>query len=285
MLVCPKCGCETNGGKFCEKCGTPLSTPKNANVCPNCGAPVTGGKFCEKCGTPLSAASGINSSVGGFFDKIGAKVNKATSDILAIKSDYSNGIVLYKVEKIPNIQEKTIKVSADEYAFFSSGAGFTKYDATFTTTLSNFLLFFIRKDSEISNVFHFSIDSKIKRIEEDTIKVAINYSYTLSVDPDKFFDAVIELSQNTWSALNVDTMIFKSINVAIPNLIKEKIVLDGELDLSNYKNQIVSYDDDVQEVINKEIEKYGLKIKTLKNDSVVINTEEMNKVLIKNLYK
>lgn len=90
-------------------------------ICSNCGASVAEGKFCEKCGSPLVPKEGvspsdINSATnnkpsgGGFFDKISSSMNKAATDLMAIKSDFSNGTLIYKVNKIPNVQEKKSKL-------------------------------------------------------------------------------------------------------------------------------------------------------------------------------
>ena len=47
QLVCPVCGAETHGAKFCPECGRKLAT---AGVC-KCGAKIpAGAKFCPECG-------------------------------------------------------------------------------------------------------------------------------------------------------------------------------------------------------------------------------------------
>ena len=51
--VCPSCGQESGGGKFCQGCGHPLAAAQTAKkFCVNCGTPLTGAKFCGECGTP-----------------------------------------------------------------------------------------------------------------------------------------------------------------------------------------------------------------------------------------
>ena len=51
--LCPNCGQETGGGKFCQGCGHGLAAaPAAQKFCGNCGTPLTGSRFCGECGTP-----------------------------------------------------------------------------------------------------------------------------------------------------------------------------------------------------------------------------------------
>lgn len=52
LVRCPKCGnLVPAGNKFCNKCGSPISTE---NICAECGAKNdANAKFCVKCGKPL----------------------------------------------------------------------------------------------------------------------------------------------------------------------------------------------------------------------------------------
>jgi membrane protease subunit (stomatin/prohibitin family) len=51
VVVCPACGAENEGGKFCQECGAPLSARTD---CPKCGTKVKPGtKFCPECGNKL----------------------------------------------------------------------------------------------------------------------------------------------------------------------------------------------------------------------------------------
>jgi hypothetical protein len=53
--MCPSCGQESGGGKFCQSCGHPLAAAEEQQkFCGNCGAALTGAKFCGECGTPAS---------------------------------------------------------------------------------------------------------------------------------------------------------------------------------------------------------------------------------------
>ena len=70
-------------------------------VCKNCGNSVEEGKFCEKCGAPLpeSVAEGSLLTKGAdSIDKIWSSVNKAASDFLAIKSDFSDNVLICKAK-------------------------------------------------------------------------------------------------------------------------------------------------------------------------------------------
>jgi hypothetical protein len=48
VVLCPKCGGETGGGRFCGECGAPLA---KKTFCTGCGAEMLpGAKFCPGCG-------------------------------------------------------------------------------------------------------------------------------------------------------------------------------------------------------------------------------------------
>jgi uncharacterized membrane protein/ribosomal protein L40E len=54
-MFCPKCGAEnTEGNKYCQKCGATVSveTPKPTGVCAKCGTKnAEGTKYCQNCGS------------------------------------------------------------------------------------------------------------------------------------------------------------------------------------------------------------------------------------------
>ena len=56
-MFCPKCGAEnTEGNKYCQKCGAPLAVeiPKPTGVCAKCGTKnAEGTKYCQSCGSML----------------------------------------------------------------------------------------------------------------------------------------------------------------------------------------------------------------------------------------
>jgi uncharacterized membrane protein/ribosomal protein L40E len=61
-MFCPKCGAEnTEGNKYCQKCGATVSveTPKPTGVCAKCGTKNTEGtKYCQNCGSMLDVQTG-----------------------------------------------------------------------------------------------------------------------------------------------------------------------------------------------------------------------------------
>ena len=51
VVLCPSCGVENEGGKFCSECGASL-LPKTE--CPKCGTKFkAGAKFCPECGLKM----------------------------------------------------------------------------------------------------------------------------------------------------------------------------------------------------------------------------------------
>jgi rRNA maturation endonuclease Nob1 len=53
QLVCPGCGAEARGGKFCPQCGHALGTPSTCSGCHT--ALPAGSRFCPDCGQPAAA--------------------------------------------------------------------------------------------------------------------------------------------------------------------------------------------------------------------------------------
>jgi hypothetical protein len=48
VVICPACGVENEGGKFCQECGGALTA---STECPRCGTKFkAGAKFCPECG-------------------------------------------------------------------------------------------------------------------------------------------------------------------------------------------------------------------------------------------
>jgi len=48
VVICPSCGAENEGGKFCQECGGSLTA---RTECPRCGTKFkAGAKFCPECG-------------------------------------------------------------------------------------------------------------------------------------------------------------------------------------------------------------------------------------------
>jgi hypothetical protein len=45
--LCPSCGQDSGGGKFCQGCGHPMAAAQAAQkFCGHCGTPLTGARFC-----------------------------------------------------------------------------------------------------------------------------------------------------------------------------------------------------------------------------------------------
>ena len=60
---------------------------------------------------------------------------------------------------------------------------------------------------------------------------------------------------------------------------------DGNIDLRDPEVQVNKFEESIKNDINKEVEKYGLLVEKFKLSNLDTNTEEINKILIKNLYK
>jgi hypothetical protein len=51
VVICPACGAENDGGKFCQECGGPLLA---RTECPRCGTKLKpNAKFCPECGNKM----------------------------------------------------------------------------------------------------------------------------------------------------------------------------------------------------------------------------------------
>lgn len=300
MVTCPNCNQLVEEGKFCEKCGGSLAgavsnasnVVASANVCPKCGAQVSGGKFCDKCGSMLTGGGNQNSgnaqqSVSNLFNKLGNSINTLASDALAVKSDFSNNTILYMSNRVPQGQDKKIKVDDTEVVFFNSGNGFTKYSQSFFTQSNSFVCFYIRNTTIIPNNFRVDFDALIKNLnEEDKIHIAVNYNLELTIeDVELFFKTLVGMRQDSWKVVDVNTMLSDNLSSIVSentiNMLKE----DGNLDLRDATGQIGKFTNNISNLINEAVKQYGLKVNNfiLKNTETIVN--EINSVLIKNLYK
>ena len=300
MVICSNCGNSVMEGKFCEKCGKPLvpRTESEQNVqnlqsqnlvCPNCGATNNNGKFCEQCGTPL--VSGVNRPDNykhstGLFDKISSSVNKSVTDFMAVKSDFSNGTIIYLSKKVPSIQEKKIKLESDEIVFYNNGTGFVKHNQTFTTQDNNFICYFLKNTTVVQNNLILEIKTPIKNLNDvDLINVKINYNLKLiDKDIDEFFNSMMTIRQDTWRIFDINTMLSTSLNKIVSETIVKMLKEDGDIDLRNPKDQINNFLDVISDLINNEVSKYGLKVDMFELSDVETSMEEINEILIKNLY-
>ena len=269
MVVCSKCGQVVEEGKFCEKCGSPL-VPKEG-VSPS----------------EISSVANNQSSGGGFFDKIGSSMNKAASDLMAIKSDFSNGVLICKVSKLPNVQEKKIKIEDTEILFYNNGTGFTKYNLTFTTQDKDFLCFYVKNVTVIQNSFIVDIKAPIKNLNDvDLISEKVMFNLELKVeDIDKFFNSLMTIRQDTWRVIDLNSMLSMSLNKIVNENTISMLKADGNIDLRDIKGQLSKFNEDISNLINNEVSKYGLKVNTFILSNVETNIQEINKILIDNLYK
>ena len=269
MVVCSKCNQVVEEGKFCEKCGSPLIPKEGVNP------------------SDISSAANNQGSGGGFFDKISSSMNKAASDLMAIKSEFSNETLVFKVSKIPNVQEKKIKIDNTETLFYNNGTGFTKYNQTFTTQDKDFLCFYVKNVTIIQNTFMVDIKAPIKNLNDvDLISEKAMFNLELKVeDIDKFFNSLMSIRQDTWRVIDLNSMLSMSLNKIVSDNTICMLKADGNIDLRDTKGQLSKFTESISNLINNEIEKYGLKVNTFILSNVETNIEEINKVLINNLYK
>ena len=267
--------------------------------CPNCGSVVQDGKFCEKCGSSLAGAevvdgSQINQSLnqeggskGSFFDNLKGSMNKAATDLMAIKSNYANNTIVCMINKVPNVKEKKITVEPGEVVYFNSGSGFTKYTSTFTSELNSFFCYYVRNESKINNSFTLDINTKIMKVEiEDTLNIKINYDMILKIsDIDKFFHKMMSIRQDTWKELDINALLSENIKKTINDNVTTLLANEGNLDLRDVDGQFKKYDDSTKELINKLLDEYGLVIESFLYRNCVRDINKVCEVLIKNLYR
>lgn len=265
--------------------------------CPSCGKEVSEGIFCEECGASLKVGNAINDisdinsknatkSGGSFFDAIKTKANQAKTEMLAIKSDFSSGNVLYKNPKIPNVDEKKIKVEPSEIVYFNIGGGFDIKEETFTTTEGGFVCYFVRRETKIDTVLNLVINSKIKKVEVgDEISVNIVYKITFNVDNvDTFFNKLVSAKQDTWKVGDVNALLTDELNEMVINSVKEGLANDGNLNLLNINRQIEGFNQTIIDLINNYVSEYGMVIEILQIDNISTDVNEINKVLIDYIY-
>ena len=100
-----------------------------------------------------------------------------------------------------------------------------------------------------------------------------------------FFNTLISMKQDTWKVIDINTMLSTQLNKIISentiNMLKE----DGNLDLRDVKAQISKFTDNITNLINNEVAKYGLKVNMFKLFNAETNMAEINKILIDNLYR
>ena len=60
---------------------------------------------------------------------------------------------------------------------------------------------------------------------------------------------------------------------------------NGNIDLRDVKGQISKFNDDILSLIKDEVKRYGLEVNSFSIKSVDTDIQEINKILIDNLYK
>jgi len=124
-MNCPKCGHEANG-KFCGKCGTPISQQPDPGVlriqekCPQCGGWITPGKkFCGGCGHRVAAAESDAASSAKLIDPIslgvagaaiGAAVTAVASAVVNRNKDKENTELRAEERGITELDKCCIKL-------------------------------------------------------------------------------------------------------------------------------------------------------------------------------
>ena len=95
-MFCPKCGVEnTEGNKYCQKCGSPLAveTPKPTGVCAKCGTKnAEGTKYCQNCGSMLDTQA---SKVAGSTTSLEPNV----AGLLCYLVGWITGLIFILIEK------------------------------------------------------------------------------------------------------------------------------------------------------------------------------------------
>lgn len=93
-MFCPKCGAEnTEGNKYCQKCGGPLSveTPKPTGVCAKCGTQnAEGNKYCQKCGSMLDIPRAAGSTT---------SLEPNIAGLLCYLATWITGLIFILIEK------------------------------------------------------------------------------------------------------------------------------------------------------------------------------------------
>lgn len=254
--------------------------------CSNCGAEVEDGKFCEKCGAPLNQENVINYG-NSLFDKLKNQANKAATDLLAIRSELINGNLIYKVNKIPSVQEKKIKIENGEIVYYDIGNGFEKKLDTFVTTDNNFTCYYVKSETKINTVISNVVRSKIMKIEtNDQINIQVRYSFLLNVnDIDTFFYKLVNTKQDTWRMMDVNQLLSNKINEIVINCINENLLNVGGADLRDIKGQTNKYTKDIDSKVAEYVKEYGLNVENSSLESIMVDVNEINKILIKYIYR
>ncbi len=93
-MFCPKCGVEnTEGNKYCQKCGAALSVEasKPTGVCAKCGTKnAEGTKYCQSCGSMLDTSKVAGSTT---------SLEPNIAGLLCYLAGWITGLVFILIEK------------------------------------------------------------------------------------------------------------------------------------------------------------------------------------------
>jgi uncharacterized membrane protein/ribosomal protein L40E len=93
-MFCPKCGAEnTEGNKYCQKCGATVSveTPKPTGLCAKCGTKnAEGTKYCQSCGSMLDTSKVPGSTT---------SLEPNVAGLLCYLAGWITGLVFILIEK------------------------------------------------------------------------------------------------------------------------------------------------------------------------------------------
>ncbi len=224
---------------------------------------------------------------GGILDNISNSINNTTSNLLSIKSDYNNNVVIYRVNRIPSVKEKTIRVLDHEMAYFNQGNGFVKYNQTFKTDLNSFICFFVQNTTYVNNSFAVNLETKIQKLDtDDKVKVAVNFLMTLEVeDKDKFINTFTNIRQDSWREVDINAYLSTNLRSIIDKNVEDMLKQDGDLDLRDPKAQVNKFVDEIKKLIEDNVKEYGFKVNSFGVSGVSLDVNEVNKILVNHLYK
>ena len=171
--------------------------------------------------------------------------------------------------------------------FYNDGTGFTKYNQTFTTQDKDFLCFYIKNVTVLHNSFIVDIKAPIKNLNDtDLISEKAHFNIEIQADDiDLLFNSLMAVKQDTWRMIDVNSMLSTQLNKLISENVIDSIKKDGNIDLRDIKSQISKFTNNIKDLIDNELLKYGLRVKIFTLYDAEVNTQEINKILIDNLYK
>ena len=131
------------------------------------------------------------------------------------------------------------------------------------------------------------IKAPVKNLNDiDLISEKAHFNMELKAeDIDLFFNSLMSIKQDTWKMIDVNSMLSTQLNKIVNENVVTKIKQDGNIDLRDVKGQINKFTEDIKNLIDNEVAKYGLKVNVFNLFTVDTNMQEIYKILIDNLYK